>query len=130
MAEDGDIPTVVRVMKAGATDFLEKPCRSEALLAAIEAALVAPGPHIVDVASEAAARIAVLPPREGEILDRLAAGMPNKAIARELGLSPRTVEVRRARLMKRLGVGSLAEAVRLVVQAELGLCSREGDPQT
>jgi two-component system response regulator FixJ len=112
-------------MKAGAADFLKKPFCSEALLAAIGAALAAPGPHIVDAASEAAARIAVLSPREGEVLELLAAGMPNKAVARELGLSPRTVEVHRARLMARLGVGSLAEAVRLAVQAELGQRSRK-----
>jgi two-component system response regulator FixJ len=74
MAEDGDIPTAVRVMKAGAADFLKKPFCSEALLAAIGAALAAPGPHMVDAASEAAARIAVLSRREGEVLELLAAG--------------------------------------------------------
>jgi len=53
------------------------------------------------------------------VLDRLLAGRPHKAIANELGLSPRTVEVHRARMMARLGVGSVAEAVRLAVRAEL-----------
>ncbi len=54
------------------------------------------------------------------MLDLLIAGKPNKIIARDLGLSPRTVEVHRARMIKRLGVGSFAEAVRLAVRAELG----------
>ena len=62
----------------------------------------------------------MLSPREREVLGLLVAGKPNKLIARDLGLSPRTVEVHRARLMARLGVGSLAEAVRLAVRAELG----------
>ena len=63
-------------------------------------------------------------PRSRQVLDLLVAGKPNKLIARDLGLSPRTVEVHRRRLMARLGVGSLAEAVRLAVQAQLG--SRAG----
>ena len=75
------------------------------------------------------ARIAVLSPREREVLDLLMAGKPNKAIARDLGLSPRTVEVHRARLMARLDVGSLAEAVRLAVQAGLGPSRHGGGGQ-
>jgi two-component system response regulator FixJ len=124
MTAHGDVPTAVRAMKAGAADFVEKPFDDEALLAAIEAALAAPGPPpgaaggADPVAAEAAARVAALSPREREVLDRLMAGKPNKAIANELGLSPRTVEVHRARLMARLGVGSVAEAVRLAVRAE------------
>ena len=70
------------------------------------------------MASEAAARIATLSPREREVLDRLVAGMGSKDIAHELGISPRTVEVHRARLLARIGVGSLAEAVRVAVLAE------------
>jgi two-component system response regulator FixJ len=117
MTAHGDVPTAVRAMKAGAVDFVEKPFDDQVLLAAIGAALdarQAPG------ATEAAARVAALSPREREVLHLLAAGRPNKHIARELGLSPRTVEVHRARLMARLGAGSLAEAVRIAVQAELG----------
>ena len=121
MTAHGDVSTAVRAMKAGAVDFVEKPFDDEALLAAIEAALGTPqasGGAEVDAA--AAARIAALSPREREVLDLLIAGKPNKLIARDLGLSPRTVEVHRARLMARLGAGSLAEAVRLAVQAGLG----------
>ena len=120
MTAHGDVSTAVRAMKAGAVDFVEKPFDDEALLASVAAALKptqACGPA---GAGDAAARIAALSPRERDVLDLLMAGKPNKLIARELGLSPRTVEVHRARLMARLGVGSLAEAVRLAVQAELG----------
>lgn len=117
MTAHGDVSTAVRAMKAGAADFVEKPFDDEALLTAISAALGAadaPGG-----AAEAAARIAALSPREREVLELLMIGKPNKAIARDLGLSPRTVEIHRARLMARLEVGSLAEAVRLAVQAQL-----------
>ena len=124
MTAHGDVSTAVRAMKAGAVDFVEKPFDDEALLATIDAALKAPQASGAAGADDAAARIAALSPREREVLELLTAGKPNKHIARDLGLSPRTVEVHRARLMARLGVGSLAEAVRLAVQAQLG--SRAG----
>lgn len=118
MTAHGDVPTAVRAMKAGASDFIEKPFDDEALLAVIGAAVdKAQAPA---VAVKAAARIAQLSPREREVLDLLMAGKSNKVIARDLGLSPRTVEIHRARLMTRLGVGSLAEAVRIAVRAERG----------
>ena len=129
MTAHGDVSTAVRAMKAGAADFIEKPFDDDALLASVGAALKptqASGPA---GAADAAARIAALSPREREVLDLLIAGKPNKLIARDLGLSPRTVEVHRARLMARLGVGSLAEAVRLAVQAELGLPVRPAPPE-
>jgi two-component system, LuxR family, response regulator FixJ len=129
MTAHGDVSTAVRAMKAGAVDFVEKPFNDEALLAAIDAALKAPQVSGAAGANESAARVAALSPREREVLDLLIAGKPNKLIARDLGLSPRTVEVHRARLMARLGVGSLAEAVRLAVQAELGLPARPGAPE-
>jgi len=120
MTAHGDVSTAVRAMKAGAVDFVEKPFDDEALLAAVEAALGAPQAPGPAGAADAAARVAALSPREREVLDLLIAGKPNKHIARDLGLSPRTVEVHRARLMARLGVGSVAEAVRLAVRAEFG----------
>jgi two-component system, LuxR family, response regulator FixJ len=120
MTAHGDVATAVRAMKAGAADFVEKPFDDEALLAVVDAAFKAPRASGAAEADEAAARIAALSPREREVLEHLMAGKPNKHIARDLGLSPRTVEVHRARMMARLGVGSLAEAVRLAVQAELG----------
>ena len=116
MTAHGDVSMAVQAMKAGAVDFVEKPFDDEVLLAAIGAALDRSGSH--GVATEAAARIASLSPRERQVLALLTAGKSNKEIARDLGLSSRTVEVHRARLMAHLGVGSLAEAVRLAVQAE------------
>ncbi|MBD0276314.1 MAG: response regulator [Acetobacteraceae bacterium] len=126
MTAHGDVATAVQAMKAGAVDFVEKPFDDGALLATVEAALGASrASGAAAEGGDAAARVAALSPREREVLDLLAAGKPNKGVARDLGLSPRTVEVHRARLMERLGVGSLAEAVRLSVQAELS--QRRGD---
>ncbi len=118
MTAHGDVSTAVRAMKAGAVDFIEKPFDDDVLLATISAALDMSG--MSGATAEAVARVAALSPREREVLDLLIMGKPNKAIARDLGLSPRTVEIHRARLMTRLDVGSLAEAVRLAVRAELG----------
>ena len=125
MTAHGDISTAVRAMKAGAFDFIEKPFDDDALLATIGAALDVSGAS--ELAAEAVARIAALSPREREVLDLLIMGKPNKAIARDLGLSPRTVEIHRARLMTRLDVGSFAEAVRLAVRAELGRRGEDRD---
>jgi two-component system response regulator FixJ len=115
----GDIQTAVLAMKAGAFDFLEKPYHNEVLLAAIEAALAAVLDDHSHQAVDSAQRIARLSPREREVLDALVAGASNKVIAFELGLSVRTVEVHRARMMERLGTRQLAEAIRLAVLATL-----------
>jgi two-component system, LuxR family, response regulator FixJ len=111
----GDIRTAVQAMKAGAVDFIEKPFDEEPLFTAIDAALEQElaDPGIV----EAVRRIATLSPRERQVLDALVAGRPNKTIAVALGLSVRTVEVHRAHMLERLGVETLAEAVRLAVMA-------------
>jgi two-component system response regulator FixJ len=121
----GDISTAVKAMKAGAVDFVEKPFDDDVILAAIGAALK---PAAAQRSGAAVSRITELSVREREVLDLLVAGKPNKLIADELGLSPRTVEVHRARLMTRLGVGSLAEAVRIAVRAELGLPDENDNP--
>jgi two-component system, LuxR family, response regulator FixJ len=115
----GDIQTAVLAMKAGAFDFLEKPYEDEVLLAAIEAALAASPDDHIHQAVDSAQRIAKLSPREREVLDALVAGASNKVIAFGLGLSVRTVEVHRARMMERLGTRQLAEAIRLAVLATL-----------
>jgi two-component system response regulator FixJ len=112
----GDIQTAVRAMKAGAADFLEKPYGDEALLGSIEAAF---GRETdLDVA-DAVRRVSTLSARERDVLDGLLAGRSNKLIAYDLGISVRTVEVHRARMMERLGLRQLAEAIRLGVTARL-----------
>jgi len=111
----GDIRTAVQAMKAGAVDFIEKPFDEEPLFTAIDAALEQ---ELADSGIvEAVRRIATLSPREHQVLDALVAGRPNKTIAVALGLSVRTVEVHRAHMLERLGVETLAEAVRLAVVA-------------
>jgi two-component system response regulator FixJ len=120
----GDIQTAVLAMKAGAFDFLEKPYEDEVLLATIEAALAASPDDHIRQALDSAERIARLSPREREVLDALVAGASNKVIAFDLGLSVRTVEVHRARMMERLGTRQLAEAIRLAVLATLAPAPR------
>jgi two-component system response regulator FixJ len=116
----GDVQTAVRAMKAGAVDFIEKPYNDESLLNAIETALARAGrPDRAHEAGEAKQPVAELTPRERQVLDALVAGHPNKVIAYDLGISVRTVEVHRARMMERLGVRQLAEAIRLSVMAGL-----------
>ncbi len=119
----GDAQTAVRAMKDGAADFIEKPCTSARLLHAIAMALSPPRSGRSDtdhqVRDAARAYIARLTAREHQVLMLLAAGHPNKEVARMLGLSPRTVEIHRARMMARLGVQSFAAAVRIAVQADM-----------
>ena len=114
----GDVQTAVRAMKAGAVDFIEKPYSDDALIAAIESALkTSAAKGRTDDIAAAAALINTLSPRERQVLEALVAGQPNKVIAFDLGISVRTVEVHRSRMMDRLGVRQFAEAVRLLVLA-------------
>lgn len=116
----GDIRLAVEAMKAGAVDFLEKPFDEERILEAIRAALK--NWHIEDGrASERAVvveRRASLSPRELQVLDGLVAGLPNKTIAHDLGISPRTVEIYRANVMDKMQAGSLSELVRMALLTE------------
>ncbi|MCL6684476.1 response regulator transcription factor [Sphingomonas alba] len=120
MTGHGDVPLSVRAMKAGAIDFIEKPFEKEALISAIEDGFALLGRSNVrrDRADEAAVRLQVLTPRERDVLDGLAQGLPNKTIAYDLGISPRTVEIHRANLMSKLGVRSLSEALKLAFSAQ------------
>jgi two-component system, LuxR family, response regulator FixJ len=120
MTGQGDVPTAVRAMKAGVIDFIEKPLDDERLLVAIEAALASVGQAERErEAAEAAQRIGMLSPRERQVLDGLVAGRPNKVIAHDLGISVRTVEVHRARMLERLRIRRASEAIRLAVMATL-----------
>lgn len=117
-----DVPLAVRAMRAGAIDFIEKPYLPGQILAAVTDALEAARSNDMAKAQSAlsAARLKDLTTREREVLTALVAGQTNKVIARELGISPRTVEAHRATLMDRLGVRSLAEAIRVGIAAGLG----------
>lgn len=120
MTGHGDVSLAVQAMKAGAIDFIEKPFEKAVLLGALELA----GDRLRNSelgrerASEAAVRLQVLTPREREVLEGLAQGLPNKTIAYDLGISPRTVEIHRANLMQKLGVRSLSEALRIAFAAQ------------
>jgi two-component system response regulator FixJ len=115
----GDIPLAVRAMKAGAIDFLEKPFAREGLLAAVKRAfdLTATsgkgGPESMQIRE----KIAALTPREHQVFERVVAGKQSKVIAHELGSSPRTVEIQRARMMKKLEAANLQDLVRLAIAA-------------
>lgn len=117
----GDVPLAVRAMKAGALDFIEKPFAAEAIIASLDAALarLAESGEEDPLAATAAARLALLSPREREVLQGLLAGLPNKSIAYDLAISPRTVEIHRARVMDKMGARSLSELIRMSLAAGL-----------
>ena len=119
MTGHGDIDMAVAAMKAGASDFIEKPFEKAALLGCVEAARrVAVAERGAGArAEDARARLNVLTDRERDVLDGLVQGLPNKTIAFDLGISPRTVEIHRANLMQKLEVKSLAEALRIAFHA-------------
>jgi two-component system, LuxR family, response regulator FixJ len=115
----GDVPLAVRAMKAGAIDFIEKPFALEAILDSLSAAFARLAACIEQdpAAVAAASKLGLLSQREREVLERLLAGLPNKSIAYDLGISPRTVEIHRARVMDKMGARSLSELVRLALAA-------------
>ena len=120
MTGHGDVQSAVQAMKTGAADFIEKPYSDDALITAIDTAVTTGARQgSADEAAEAASLIGTLSPREKQVLYALMAGRANKAIAFELGISVRTVEVHRARMMERLDVRQLGQAVRLAVLAQL-----------
>lgn len=119
-----DVPTAVRVLKRGAFDFLEKPLTDDVLLERIREAIMWDAEHrrARVVRDLLAARLACLTVREREIFDQVVHGKANKVVAIEFGISEKTVEAHRARVMHKLGAGSLAELVRM------DLATSEFDP--
>ena len=120
MTGHGDVTLAVQAMKAGAVDFIEKPFEKAVLLGAIDQAFnrLDRSSEARERAKEAEVQLNGLTGREREVLDGLAQGLPNKTIAYDLGISPRTVEIHRANLMTKLGVKSLSEALRIAFAAQ------------
>ncbi len=116
-----DVPLAVRAMKAGSIDFIEKPYDEKALLGAVERAAAA-SVHLASADADrraAVERIETLTAREVDVMKQMIAGRPNKVIAFKLEISPRTVEVHRARIMEKLQVRSLSELVRQALTADV-----------
>jgi len=124
----GDVNVAVTAMKAGALDFIEKPFEKSVLLSALEEgfAQIEQSDGNKTRAAEAETRLKGLTGREHDVLLGLVKGHPNKTIAYDLGISPRTVEIYRANLMTKLGVHSLSEVLRIAFAAGLGDAAREG----
>jgi two-component system response regulator FixJ len=118
MTGHADVALAVEAMKAGAVDFIEKPFPDEMLINAIRTALaMGDSTQAAGDAEQVRARLATLSQREREVLDGLLAGHPNKTIAYDLGLSPRTVEVHRANVMTKMGASSLSQLIRMTLSA-------------
>jgi FixJ family two-component response regulator len=113
----GDVPVAVQAMRQGAFDFIEKPFSGQMLIDRIEAALQEDARRRRDRGErdEIKRRVHLLTPREKQVMDLVVQGRPNKSVGTALGLSPKTVEVHRANVMKKMAAGSLAELVRMVL---------------
>jgi FixJ family two-component response regulator len=112
----GDIPASVRAMKAGAVDFLTKPVEAAALLEAVAQALARDAAARAAWTGDEAVRrnLARLTPRERQVLDGVLAGRLNKQIASDLGTAEKTIKVHRGRMMKKMGVSSIVDLIRVV----------------
>ena len=113
----GDVPMAVEAMRAGAYDFLQKPFRDQDLIDRIQRALQKDRASrtVLNERSLIHERLESLTPREREVLTMVTAGKPNKTMAADLGVSQRTVEIHRARVMEKMGASSLAQLVRMVM---------------
>lgn len=114
----GDVPMAVNAMKAGADDFIQKPFRDQDLIDRIHRALQHDMKRRAERKQDTAIREALrtLTPREMEVMQRVVSGQSNKVIAMDLGVSPRTVELHRARVMRKLRMRSLAALVKAVAR--------------
>ncbi len=117
----GDITSVISAMKMGAVDFIEKPYEEDVLLAAIRAGMspLRERAKAAGFRESAVTLVRQLTPREREVLKLLGDGRSNKMVAHELGLSPRTVEIHRLNLMKKLGQTSIAGAIKIALSSGL-----------
>jgi FixJ family two-component response regulator len=115
----GEVPAAVQAMKRGAVDFLEKPFNDQVLVEKVQKAIAEDAQIRQHRAEQEAvlARLALLTPREREVMDLAIVGKLNKVIACQLGISPKTVEFHRSHIMKKMEVGSVAELVALVISA-------------
>lgn len=118
-----DVPVAVRAMRAGAIDFVEKPFEADVILGAVERGLVyaAEQRQQSAAAATARARVSQLTEREREVFAQLVEGHPNKVIAANLNISPRTVEIHRSRVMDKTGARSLSDLVRMSLAAGDGV---------
>jgi two-component system, LuxR family, response regulator FixJ len=116
----GDVPMAVEAMRHGAFDFLQKPFRDQDLIDRIQQAMAqdAQTRQSLQEHSRIRARIALLTPREKEVLELLTSGKANKMMAQDLGLSQRTVEIHRAHMMEKMEAKSVAQLVRMVMDLE------------
>ncbi len=123
---NADIPLAVEAMKAGASDFLEKPFDDAVLLSAIESALGnrQTTPRAAADTIEINERLQTLTAREREVLDCLVSGLSNKNIASALGISPRTVEVHRAHVMTKMNATSLSHLIRMALVSGIDIRAR------
>jgi FixJ family two-component response regulator len=124
----GDVPMAVEAMQAGAFDFLQKPFRDQDLIDRIQRALEKDRSNRAVLAERTLIRerLESLTPREREVLTMVSSGKPNKIMAADLGVSQRTVEIHRARVMEKMGASSLAQLVRMVMDLGLGETSVGG----
>ncbi|MCU7835130.1 MAG: response regulator transcription factor [gamma proteobacterium symbiont of Taylorina sp.] len=116
----GDVPMAVRALKRGAFDFIEKPFNDQLLLDAIQRGIKHNSDSIESMAKNESIykRIDSLTPRERQVMSRVTEGKPNKVIAHELSVSIKTVEVHRARMMEKMEASSVAELVKMTIDAE------------
>jgi two-component system response regulator DctR len=118
----GDVPMAVQAMRSGAVDFIQKPYREQALLDSINAALArdAAARHLSSTVDDSERRLATLTDREREVLGQILSGLTSKEIARELAVSPRTVDAHRKNLLRKLGTGSVKELMLRMASREQG----------
>jgi len=115
----GDVPMAVAAMQCGAFDFLQKPFRDQDLLDRVQRAMArdAESRGRLAARAEIRARLERLTPREREVMTLITSGKANKVVGADLGVSQRTVEIHRAHVMEKMGAGSLAELVRMVLDS-------------